>query len=64
MFIHMICHSKFGDYFPRLISSRVISEEEFTVFFAEKLDAFLEEQAAEVSNENLLYLGNKFNLIL
>ena len=52
MFIHMICDSKFADYFPRLISSRVISEEEFTVFFAEKLDAFLEEQAAEVSNEN------------
>ena len=52
MFIHMICDSKFGDYFPRLIPSRVISEEEFTVFFAGKLGAFLEEQAAEVSNEN------------
>ena len=52
MFIRMICNSKFGDYCARLIPSRVISEEEFTVFFAEKLDAFLEEQAAEVSNEN------------
>ena len=52
MFICMICDSKFGDYFARLIPSRVISEEEFTVFFAEKLDAFLEEQAVEDSNEN------------
>ena len=54
MFIRMICNSKFGDYCARLIPSRVISEEEFTVFFAEKLDAFLLEQAAEVSQINLI----------
>ena len=51
MFIRMICDWEFGDYFARLISGRVISEEEITVFFAEKLDSFLEEQTAEVSNE-------------
>ena len=54
MFIRKTCDSKFGDYFARLIPSRIISEEEFTVFFAEKLDAFLLEQAAEVSQINLI----------
>ena len=57
-FITLICSSTFGDYFYNFIPNQVLSQDEFALLFASKLDNYLSDQAAQIS-ENW-FLAPKF----
>ena len=57
MFIKMICPSTFDEYFPGFIPNEVLSEDEFPLLFASKLDDYLCQLAQNV-NKTLQNLEN------
>ena len=50
MFVIMISNSSFAKYFGPLIPNRLMHEDEFTLFFAEELKQFLDEQLANAND--------------
>lgn len=58
MLVIMISNSLFAEYFVPLIPNRLMHEDEFTLFFAEKLKQFLDEQLANANDNWLIFFNN------